>query len=185
MSALAEAAAGALTAARRLPPSAWWWRLAMLACGGGAQLFLVLLDPTLVLAVVGIVVVGVAVAVPRTAMPLVAGIVLVIQAAAIGIGLWPAVLLAVLLLGWHLCATALSFGRPWARVSRSVWRALGAPTAFALAGLAVSALAAWGAGMLEFGSVALLTIAMAVLAAAGLVVVLWPPADQTRESRRK
>ncbi len=180
MNGFAETIADLVQRLARRPRAVWVWRAVMLACGLGAQLWIMALRPLVVLAFVALCAVVLAVIVPRTVVPLLAAALIVLEAAMVRVTVVEAVPLAVALLGWHVAASALSAARPWARVESSVWRALLLPTLASLGGIAVTIPFALTAGALTLPPLALVSIALVLLAALGLLLVLWPASATTR-----
>lgn len=160
---------------RRRPPQRWLLRSVMLICGAAAQVWLNALGAGSVLQALGWAVLLLGFVLPRTVVPLVAGVFIVFEAAVVRVDAVTAVPIALGLAGWHVCAAALTTGRPWARLSRRVLRGtVWWPALLGLGGVAVAVPMALVADGLVLPEIAAVTLLLVVAVVLGAVVVLWP-----------
>jgi len=175
MSALDDSVTELIERMLRRPPQRWLARAAMLAFGVAIQLWLGGFTVVGIGAVLAWAVVAAAVVLPRTSLPLIAGVFFLIEAVVTGVTPLGAVPVALGMIGWHLCAVVLTTGRPWARVGSGARRALfWRPALIGVAGIAPavpSALLASGLVLPELAAVSMLLVLGVVLGAA---TVLWP-----------
>lgn len=174
MNALSESIVELLDRMRRRPPSRWALRGLLVLCGAAAEIWLLLVagaSPWTVVASIAIVAGAVF---ARGVVPLLTAAVIVVQAALAALPVLELVPLALALLGWHLCASLLATGRPWAAVDGAVVRALRMPVLGAVAATLVVAAAAVIAGGLAWGEAGVVTLLVALALVLGAIVVLWP-----------
>jgi len=180
MSDIADWLADAYEWLRRRPWPHWVLRAVMLACGLAAQGWIALTAGASFWALLGCAAVVAGAVLPRTLVPLLTAGLLLVEAAAVQLSALALVPLTVALLGWHVCATLLSMGMPWARVGRQVARGFALPVAAALGATAVTvavALIGSGAELPEAGPLTLIGVLVVLL---GGIVVLWPGGQARR-----
>lgn len=158
---------------RRRPRAHRMLRGAMLAFGVLAQVWITLAGSGGLL-VVGIVAVVLAVIVVQSVMPLLTAGLFVAQAAALDLSVPAMVPLAAALIGWHVCATILSLGRPWSRLGGAVIRGFRVPIAVGLIAIGVGAVAAGAVAGIAPADAPIVTLVAVLAVLLGGTVALWP-----------
>lgn len=174
MNAVVEVVAGLIGRARRRPRGRWLLILVLAAAGFGAQAWVSLQGELGFWASGGYIAVAAGVAFARSHVPLLTAIVLVLEALAVDISVAAAVPLALALLAWHVCASLLSTGRPWARLGRTVVAAYRMPLIIAVTVVALTAVAAAVSGgwTLPAAPTVSMTALLAIVVAG--IIALWP-----------
>ncbi|SDE26585.1 hypothetical protein [Auraticoccus monumenti] len=176
MGTLVEWLVGVLGRARVLPASRWWLRLVMLVAALVAMAVPWAQGAPAAVGVFALLLLVVGLLAPQGHLPALWAVMVVawgaVVAPAVGaLGLVP---VALGLVGWHWAASALSVGRPHARVQAGVWRRSLVPTVVALVAVGVGLVLALLLGGLVLPP-ALGVTAVLVLALVGVVgLVLWP-----------
>lgn len=163
---------------RRRPREYWAVRLIMLVCGVAAQGWMAVVGGAGVWNIAAYLAVALGVIFPRTVVPLLTAALLVIEAAALELSVFALVPLAVALVGWHLSATVLSMGRPWARRDRSVVAAFRMPTLAVLGAIAAATAAAWIAGGIQAPEAGVGSLLVALMVVLSALIVLWPASEK-------
>lgn len=180
MNTLSETIVELLDRMRRRPPSRWVLRGLLVLCGVVAQVWVTLVAGASPWAAVSAVAIVGAAVFARGVVPLLAAATIVVQAALAALPVLELVPIALALLGWHVCASLLATGRPWATVDGAVVRAMRMPVLGAVAAILVVAAAAAVAAGLAWGEAGVVTLLIALVLVLGAVVVLWPATDPRR-----
>lgn len=163
---------------RRRPVMRWFLRLALVLSGVFAQVWMSLLAGPGAWTVAGLLAVALGAGFARTVVPLLAAALLVIEAAVIDLPASAMVPVAVALLVWHVCASLLSSGRPWATLGVGVISAYRTPALAALGAIALVAVVAAVTSGFAWGEVPVVSALALLVVVLGAMVALWPSASR-------